>query len=117
MKLGREVSRHNELDNWRNTHRLESVMATKWLLLTISETEPGFMGQAQRSRIYYTRIVIIGPDIDWVNSGEALASFPPAAIVLIAATVITLAVIAWAIVWLARRGETGQNRFGPDPRR
>ena len=41
MKLGIEVSRHNELDNWRNTHRFESVMATKWLLLTISETEPG----------------------------------------------------------------------------
>ena len=41
MKLGREVSRHNELDNWRNTHRFESVMAPKWLLLTISETEPG----------------------------------------------------------------------------
>ena len=41
MKLGREVSRHNGLDNWRNTHRVESVMATKWLLLTISETEPG----------------------------------------------------------------------------
>ena len=41
MKLGREVSRHNELENWRNTHRFESVMATKWLLLTISETEPG----------------------------------------------------------------------------
>ena len=41
MKLGREVSRHNELDNWRNTHRCESVMETKWLLLTISETEPG----------------------------------------------------------------------------
>ena len=41
MKLGREVSRHNELDNWCNTHRFESVMATKWLLLTISEAEPG----------------------------------------------------------------------------
>ena len=41
MKLGREVSRHNELDNRRNTHSCESVMATKWLLLTISETEPG----------------------------------------------------------------------------
>ena len=41
MKLGREVSRHNELDNWRNTHRVESIMATKWLLLTIAETEPG----------------------------------------------------------------------------
>ena len=39
-----------------------------------------------------------------------------AAIVLIAAIVITLASIVWAIVWLARRGESGQNRFGPDPR-
>ena len=47
MKLGREVSRHNELDNWRNTHRFESVMATKWLLLTISETEPGLWDRLQ----------------------------------------------------------------------
>jgi uncharacterized membrane protein YhaH (DUF805 family) len=55
-------------------------------------------------------------DVDWANSGEALGSFLPGAIVLIAAVVITLAVIVWAIVWMARRGETGQNRFGPDPR-
>ena len=48
MKLGREVSRHNELDNWRNTHRFESVMATKWLLLTISETEPGLWDRLQK---------------------------------------------------------------------
>ena len=41
MKLGRDVSRHNELNNWRNTHRYESVMATIWLFLTISETDPG----------------------------------------------------------------------------
>ena len=41
MKLGGDVSRHNELDNWRNTHRYESVMATIWLFLTISETDPG----------------------------------------------------------------------------
>ena len=53
MKLGREVSRHNELDNWRNTHRFESVMATKWLLLTISETEPGLWDRL-------SELVIIG---------------------------------------------------------
>ena len=50
MKLGREVSRHNELDNWRNTHRFESVMATKWLLLTISETEPGLWDRLRGGR-------------------------------------------------------------------
>ena len=41
MKLGRDVSRHNERNNWRNTHSYESVMATIWLFLTISETDPG----------------------------------------------------------------------------
>ena len=41
MKLGRDVSRHNELDNWRNTHRYESDMATLWLFVTKSETDPG----------------------------------------------------------------------------
>ena len=51
MKLGREVSRHNELDNWRNTHRFESVMATTWLLLTISETEPGLWDRLWGRRI------------------------------------------------------------------
>ena len=54
-------------------------------------------------------------NFDFANLGEALASFPPAVIVLIAAIVITLAIIVWAIVWLARQGGSGQNRFGPDP--
>ena len=29
---------------------------------------------------------------------------------------INLAVFIWAILWLARQGQTGPNRFGPDPR-
>ena len=41
MKLGRDVSRHDVLDNWRNTHRYESVIAIIWLFWTISETDPG----------------------------------------------------------------------------
>ena len=53
-------------------------------------------------------------NVDWANSGDAFASFPPAAIVVIAAIVITLASIVWAIVWMVRRGESGENRFGPD---
>ena len=55
-------------------------------------------------------------NVDWANSEAIFAAFPPAAIVLIAAIVITLGIIVWEIVWMARRGESGENRFGPDPR-
>jgi uncharacterized membrane protein YhaH (DUF805 family) len=54
-------------------------------------------------------------DIQWESAGEVFA-FLPAAIMLIAALAITLAAIVWAIIWMARQGEAGQNRFGPDPR-
>ena len=57
-----------------------------------------------------------GADIQWESVvGEAFA-FLPAAIMLIAALAITVAVIVWSIIWMARRGEAGENRFGPDPR-
>lgn len=56
-------------------------------------------------------------DVDWENSWDALASsFPPAVIVALAAIVVTVAMIVWWIVWMARQGESGQNDFGPDPR-
>ena len=55
-------------------------------------------------------------DVDWANSGEIFAAYPASAIVFLAAIVITVAAIVWAIVWLVRRGESGENRFGPDPR-
>ncbi len=61
MKLGREVSRHNELANWRNTHRFESVMATKWLLLTISETEPGLWDRLLEHLHYLSTPKTAGP--------------------------------------------------------
>ena len=61
MKLGRDVSRHNELDNWRNTHRYESVMATIWLLLTISETDPGLWGQAHETTFQMPKLTVIPP--------------------------------------------------------
>jgi uncharacterized membrane protein YhaH (DUF805 family) len=54
-------------------------------------------------------------EVVWENVGQTLA-FLPAAIMLLAAFLITLAIIVWSLVWLARRGEPGQNRFGPDPR-
>ncbi len=54
-------------------------------------------------------------DIQWESFGEVFV-FLPAAITLLAALAITVAVIVWAIIWMARRGEAGENRFGPDPR-
>ena len=53
MKLGRDVSRHNELDNWRNTHRYESVMADYMALFDDIRNRPWFMGQALRYFIRY----------------------------------------------------------------
>ena len=53
--------------------------------------------------------------IDWTNL-ETLSSFAPNLVVLIVLMVASSAVIIWTIVWLARQGEVGQNRFGPDPR-
>lgn len=32
------------------------------------------------------------------------------------ALLVSVAVIIWQIIWLARQGETGANRYGPDPR-
>lgn len=42
--------------------------------------------------------------------------FLPAIIGFVIALVVTLAVFIWVLVWLIRQGETGPNRFGPDPR-
>ena len=53
--------------------------------------------------------------IDWSNL-ETFSSFAPDAVVLIVVVGASLAVIVWSIIWLARQGEAGQNRFGPDPR-
>ena len=40
----------------------------------------------------------------------------PLIIGLVISLLITLVIVIWAIVWLARQGQTGPNRFGPDPR-
>ena len=45
--------------------------------------------------------------------GEGKGSlFALSAVAFIAAIVAT----AWMIVWLARQGNTGSNKYGPDPR-
>ena len=43
-------------------------------------------------------------------------SWIPLLIGLLITLAINLAVLVWAIVWMARQGQTGPNRFGPDPR-
>ena len=35
---------------------------------------------------------------------------------LIFAILVSLVIAIWEIIWLARQGETGPNRYGPDPR-
>ena len=55
MKLGRDVSRHDVLDNWRNTHRYELVIAIIWLFWMISETDPGLWDRLQTIPNHPTR--------------------------------------------------------------
>lgn len=60
---------------------------------------------------------------DWIltlgtggDLSEIILAVLPALLAFIAAAAVTLAVIVWAIIWLARQGEPGENRYGPDPR-
>ncbi len=53
--------------------------------------------------------------IDWMNAETLLPFVPPTALV-IAASVVATAGGAWALAWLVWRGESGPNRFGPDPK-
>ena len=53
--------------------------------------------------------------VDWVNAETLFPSVPPVAIAA-AAWVIAVAGGVWTIAWLVSQGESGPNRFGPDPR-
>ena len=48
--------------------------------------------------------------------GVFLDVLVPLIIGLVISLLVTLAIVIWAILWLARQGQTGPNRFGPDPR-
>ena len=47
--------------------------------------------------------------------GVFLDVLVPLIIGLAVSLLVTLAIVIWAILWLARQGQTGPNRFGPDP--
>ena len=86
-----------------------AINITAWLVAGIM-----FMIAVVGTRDASGRFGGVEGNFDFANSGDALASSPPAVIVLIAAIVITLASIVWAIVWLVQQGESGENRFGHD---
>ena len=53
--------------------------------------------------------------VDWMNAETLVPGLPSAALAT-AAWVIGIVGSAWVIAWLVRQGESGPNRFGPDPR-
>ena len=60
---------------------------------------------------------------DWIltvgtggDLSEIILAVLPALLAFIVAAAVTLGVIVWAMIWLARQGEPGENRYGPDPR-
>ena len=58
---------------------------------------------------------VVLPRVDWLNAETLFPSVSPAAIAT-AAWVIAVAGGIWVMIWLVRQGESGPNRFGPDPR-
>ena len=52
---------------------------------------------------------------DFFNDVKFIA-FVPAIVTLVIALLVSLAVFIWALLWMVRQGESGPNRFGPDPR-
>ena len=61
----------------------------------------------------------IAVGVVWAREGEIgwdVLIFLPAIVATIASLLVTLAVVIWLIVWMVRQGQTGPNRFGPDPR-
>ena len=55
-------------------------------------------------------------DFDSKDFVGGIAAFITAIIAFVIGLLVTLAVIVWAIVWMVRQGQSGPNRFGPDPR-
>ena len=51
-----------------------------------------------------------------VSPAVLVAETNPSAVVAIVAIGIFLATVGWWLVWMVRQGESGRNRFGPDPR-
>ena len=45
-----------------------------------------------------------------------MSDFIPAIVGFAIAMVVSLLVLVWWLVWLTRQGQTGPNRYGPDPR-
>ena len=64
--------------------------------------------------------IFSGADFDRGMEGffrsVGFGDFVPAIIGLAIAIIVTLAVFIWVLVWMIRQGQTGPNRFGPDPR-
>lgn len=60
---------------------------------------------------------------DWIltlgtggDLSDIILAVLPALLAFIVAAAVTLGLIVWAIIWMARQGESGENRYGPDPR-
>ena len=53
---------------------------------------------------------------DETVASDIFANFVPVILGFILAALVTIVMIVWAIIWLARQGQSGSNRYGPSPR-
>ena len=54
-------------------------------------------------------------DGDFFSDAD-FADFVPALVTFLIAMLVSLPVLVWYLIWLVRQGDSGPNRYGPDPR-
>ena len=53
---------------------------------------------------------------DETAASDIFANFVPVILGFFFAVLVTIVIAVWGIIWLARQGQSGSNRYGPSPR-
>ena len=89
----------------------------RWLLAWYGITVAAWLGAMALLFVAATKSSLPNGEYTYFDLYAFVGPGAAAAVIsLIILSVVTLVVMVWSIVWLARQGQPGLNRFGPDPR-